>query len=360
MKAIIFAGGVGTRLWPLSRKKSPKQFEKVIGDKSTLQLAVERLIPNFDWKDIFVSTSERYIPMVLQQLPMMISENVIGEPELRDVGPAVGLITAILYKKYKNTHMVILWSDHLIKKNDLFKKILYQCEKIIKKHKDKIIFIGQKPRFASQNLGWIKFDKVSYETNNIKLYNFSGFHYRPTIEKADEYLENGNNCWNLGYFVTTTYNLWKLYEKYQPEMFTGLKELYKAYGTSRFIQLLKKIYPKMPKMSFDNAILEHINKEDAYVISEDLGWSDIGAWEALKEALQTSPEQNVINGKVLLTDCRDSLVYNYTDKLVVTIDINGLLVINTHDVVLVCHKNSVPKIKKLVEKLSESENQHLV
>ena len=113
-------------------------------------------------------------------------------------------------------------------------------------------------------------------------------------------------------------------------------------------------------MSFDNAILEHINKEDAYVISEDLGWSDIGAWEALKEALQTSPEQNVINGKVLLTDCRDSLVYNYTDKLVVTIDINGLLVINTHDVVLVCHKNSVPKIKKLVEKLSESENQHLV
>ena len=360
MKAIIFAGGTGTRMWPLSRKKSPKQFDKLIGDKSTLQLAIDRLTPDFSPEDIYISTNIAYDKIVREQLPQIPTDNFIFEPEKKDIGPAIALVVGILHKKFPHEPIAILWSDHLIKKNDLFKKILYQCEKIIKKHKDKIIFIGQKPRFASQNLGWIKFDKVSYETNNIKLYNFSGFHYRPTIEKADEYLENGNNCWNLGYFVTTTYNLWKLYEKYQPEMFTGLKELYKAYGTSRFIQLLKKIYPKMPKMSFDNAILEHINKEDAYVISEDLGWSDIGAWEALKEALQTSPEQNVINGKVLLTDCRDSLVYNYTDKLVVTIDINGLLVINTHDVVLVCHKNSVPKIKKLVEKLSESENQHLV
>ena len=116
----------------------------------------------------------------------------------------------------------------------------------------------------------------------------------------------------------------------------------------------------LPKISFDNAILEKIKKEDALVVTEDLGWSDVGAWEALKEALQSTPEQNVTQGKVLLTDCRDSLVYNYTNQMVVTIDLDGLLVINTHDVVLVCHKNSVPKIKKLVERLSKSENDHLV
>jgi mannose-1-phosphate guanylyltransferase len=96
------------------------------------------------------------------------------------------------------------------------------------------------------------------------------------------------------------------------------------------------------------------------VVSENLGWSDVGAWEALKEALQTSPDQNVIQGKVLVNDCRDSLVYNYTKQMVVTIDLDGLLVINTNDVVLICHKNSVPKIKKLVESLQDSENKHLI
>jgi len=116
----------------------------------------------------------------------------------------------------------------------------------------------------------------------------------------------------------------------------------------------------MPKISFDNAILEKIESSNALVVSEDLGWSDVGTWEALKEALQTKPDQNVVQGKVLLTDCQDTLVYNYTDKLVVAIDLNGMLVINTHDVALICHKNSVPKIKKMVEKLADSENNHLI
>ena len=360
MKAIIFAGGVGTRLWPLSRRDSPKQFEKVVGDKSTLQLAVERLAPNFSWDDIYVATGERYIPLVLEQLPLLPPDHVIGEPVMRDVGPAVGLVTANLLHKNPNTPIVILWSDHIIKNVDRFKHILTVSEKVVQKRKNTMVFISQKPRFASQNLGWIKFGQTSLKESDLVFHTFEQFVYRPNLELAEKFFKNGNYAWNLGYFVTTPSYLWSLFEKYQPVLFDGLKKIYKSINTPKYKSTIDTIYKDLPKVSFDNAILEKISAENAYVLSEDLGWSDVGAWEALKEALQTSPNQNVTRGKVLMTDCEDNLVYNYTDQLLVAIDLKEHIVINTHDVILVCHKNSVPKIKKLVERLSETDNDHLV
>lgn len=360
MKAIIFAGGVGTRLWPLSRKNSPKQFEKVIGDKSTLQLAVERLLPDFSWDDIYISTSLKYAPIVKNQLPDIDSTHIIAEPEGRDVGPAVGLAIANLVKKFPDVPLVILWSDHIVKNTNLFHKILRTCAKVISKNKNKLIFISQKPRFASQNLGWIEYAGKKAEHEGIKLFEFKSFHYRPDLAMASEFLKSGSHAWNIGYFVTTPSFLWQLFKLYQPAMYKVLKEIHDTVGTKQYETVLNKLYKKLPKISFDNAVLEKIKKEDSYVISENLGWSDVGAWEALKEALQSSPQQNVTLGKVLVTDCRDTLVYNYTNQMVVTIDLDGYLVVNTADVVLVCHKNSVPKIKTLVENLANSDNDHLV
>lgn len=360
MKAIIFAGGVGTRLWPLSRRNSPKQFEKVIGERSTLQLAVARLVSDFNLKDLYISTNRRYVSQVREQLPEIPAENIFSEPESRDVGPAVGLAVAQLYKKYPHTPMVILWSDHVIKKVDLFKKILTLCAQIISKDTKKIIFISQKGRFASQNLGWIRYGDELFHRQGVSFYRFESFHYRPTLLEAKDFLKSGQYAWNIGYFVTTPAYLWSLYRRFQPQIFEGLDKIAKTIGTSVFDKTLDKIYPTFPKISFDNAILENIQSDDGMVVSQDLGWSDVGAWEALKEALQTSADKNVVQGKVMVEDSRDSLIYNYTDQLVVTIDLKGLLVVNTHDVVLICHKDSVPKIKKLVERLSKSENEHLV
>ncbi|MCL4382532.1 MAG: sugar phosphate nucleotidyltransferase [Patescibacteria group bacterium] len=359
MKAVIFAGGVGTRLWPLSRKSYPKQFEKVIGEKSTLQLAVDRLFPDFGWKDIYISTGSDYIKLVQQQLPKLPRENIIGEPQMRDVGPAVGLATAILAKESPDTPMVILWSDHLVKKEEFFRKILKTAEKRIIKNPQKIIFIGQKPRFASQNLGWIEHGVRIDKEDDVEIYKFKSFRYRPELDLAEKYFRSGRHSWNLGYFVTTPRFLWNQYKNSVPKMFHDLSLIQTAWGTAEFKTILNKIYPQIEKISFDNAILEKLDPKTALVISENLEWSDVGAWEALKEALQTSTEQNVTSGKVLLKDCRDCLVYNYTNQLVTTIDLDGHLVINTNDVVLVCHKNSVPKIKKLVEEISGTENSHL-
>lgn len=359
MKAIIFAGGVGTRLWPLSRKKSPKQFEKIIGDKSTLQLAALRLLPDFSWKDIYVSTGKDYVKIVQEQLPQLPPDQVIGEPEMRDVGPAVGLMTALMMREAPHEPMVILWSDHLVKKEELFRRAILAAGKVVSSKPDKIIFVAQKPRFASENLGWIDYGKETLNASGIPFYAFVDFQYRPDATVAQRYFQSGHHAWNLGYFVTTPQFLWEQYRKLIPNVYQGLSRIADAWHTGRFPDVLSEVYPTLEKVHFDNAILEKLNPADALVISENIEWSDIGAWEALKEALQESEDKNVTQGKVLLTDTQDSLVYNYADQLVVTIDLEDMLVVNTSDVILVCRKKSVPKIKKLVESLAQTENEHL-
>lgn len=359
MKVVIFAGGVGTRLWPLSRKSTPKQFEKIIGDKSTLQLAAHRLRPDFNWEDIYVSTGKAYADIVRQQLPEIPHENVIGEPEMRDVGPAVGLMVSILAKKYADEPIVILWSDHLVKKEEHFRKILKTAGDFIQNQQDKIIFVAQKPRFASENLGWIDFGKEEFSKGGISFYSFAGFKYRPEADTAKSYLASGHHAWNLGYFVTTPRFLLKEYEKYVPKVYKGLEEIANYWGSSEFWDKLGEIYPTLEKIHFDNAILEKLNPEDAFVISENIEWSDIGAWEALKEALSEKEDENVTKGNVMLKDSRDSLVFNYDQKLAVGIDLDQMLIVSTEDVVLVCPKKSVPKIKKLVESLAGTPNEHL-
>jgi mannose-1-phosphate guanylyltransferase len=359
MKAIIFAGGVGTRLWPLSRKKSPKQFEKIIGNKSTLQLAAYRLLPDFSWQDIYVSTGAPYVAIVQKQLEALPPDHVIGEPEMRDVGPAVGLITSLLVRDFPSEPMVIVWSDHLVKKEALFRKILVRAGEVVKKDPDRIIFVAQKPRFASENLGWIEFGKEMMNRDNMHVYSFVDFQYRPDASTAKRYFTSGHHAWNLGYFVTTPQFLWAQYKKFAPNLYAGLSRIADCWHTGTYEETLAKIYPTLEKISFDNLILEKLDPSTAYVISEDIGWSDIGAWEALKEALEEATDKNVTEGKVLLTDTADSLVYNYTDQLVTTIDLKDALIVATGDVILVCNKASVPKIKKLVESLRGTQNEHL-
>ncbi len=344
MKAVIFAGGVGTRLWPLSRKKSPKQFGKIIGEKSTLQLAIERLRPEFKPEDIYISTGAIYKKIVARQLNFIPENNIIGEPEKKDVGPAVALMMGILSQKFPDEPVVILWSDHLVKNEKKFKHILLTAGELIKRHKNKIIFIGQKARFASDNLGWIESSGIVNTENNVAFHKFGGFKYKPNKAQAEKFFLDGRHCWNLGYFVSTPKFILSLYRKFAPEI----------YG------LIDKDYRKMPVVNFDNAILEHLDPDCAYVVIDDIGWSDVGAWEALKEALEKKRADNVTKGNVLLKDSADNLIYNFNDaKLLVGVDLENLLVVNTPDVLLIAKKTSVAKIKKIVEGFAGTEHEKL-
>jgi mannose-1-phosphate guanylyltransferase len=359
MKVVIFAGGVGTRLWPLSRKHTPKQFEKIIGERSTLQLAYDRVSPIFKPEDVFVSSGDRYKEVLYSQLPEIPRENFILEPEMRDVGAAVGLVTAIFQKISATEPFIILWSDHLVKNEALFRSILQAAGEVLTKEQNKIVFIGQRSRFASQNLGWIEFGEKLNSIDGIDLFEFKSLHYRPDVEKAELFHASKNHAWNPGYFGTTPNFLMNLYKKYAPDMYESLLKIQESWGTDKFEDVLKEVFPTLEKVSFDNLILEKINSNDGYVIGADLGWSDIGAWEALKEALADREEENVTRGKVMLENSTDSLIFNYTDQMIVGIDLKDNLIINTEDVLLICPKESVPKIKKLVESLSGTEHESL-
>ena len=351
MKIVIFAGGVGTRLWPLSRKNSPKQFEKILGDKSTLQLAVDRLRPDFAFEDTYIATGKKYEKVVRKQLPQIPAKNFIFEPAVRDVGPAVGMAMSIIGEDHPNTPIAILWSDHFVKKERRFREVLHFAEDLVVKDNNSLILIGQRARFANQNLGWIEFGREIQEIRGTKIFQFKKLIYRPTLKQAESFLDQ-NFAWNPGYFVTTPKFLLSQFKKFTPELYKGIMEI-------KDEKTLETIYPTLEKISFDNAILEKIDSKYVSVIAADLGWSDVGAWEALKEALEVSSVENVTKGKVLVNDSVDNLVFNYTDQLVVGIDLEKMLVINTDDVLLVCSKNSVPKIKKLVEKLENTPNAHL-
>lgn len=360
MKAVIFAGGVGTRLWPLSRKESPKQFAKIIADKSTLELAVERLEETIPFKDIYISTGIDYVSRTQQMIHQIPQENIIGEPVKRDNGAAVGLMAAYLAKEDPDEPIIILWSDHLVKHNDTFMHIVETAGDLLKEEKDKIIFIGQKPRFASENLGWIETGSSKKMLNGVSFRSFTDFKYRPNEQLAREYFQSSRYCWNLGYFVTTAGFLHRLFEEHAPEIASVTNKITQVDTYDDFCERLNQHYESVPVINFDKAVLEKIDPESAYVVIDDIGWSDIGAWEALKEALSHRREDNVVKGSVELRKSSDNLVYNFEDgKLIVGIDLQDMVVINTQDVILVANKSSISQVKQFVESLEGTELEKL-
>ena len=354
MKAVIFAGGVGTRMWPLSRVNTPKQFEKLIDKKSTLQLTVARIKPQFDWQDIYISTGKRYLPIIKKQVPQIPPQNLIAEPEMRDVAPAVGYVSAIIAKTEPDTPMAILWSDHIMKKEALFRRVLQAGANYIRQHPDRFLFIGQKPRFANQNLGWIEVGKTVDHINGFAVHRFVSWKYRPNIQLARQFFHSGHHVWNPGYWIVTPRFVLQQYQRFMPTMYRKLLKLQASYGQPGHQKLLAKIYPTFEKISFDDAILEKLEPEKAVVLVADFGWSDVGTWQFLKEALQKKPGDNVTKGKTVLYQCKNSLVYNYTDQLVTTIDLENMIVVVTPDVIMICTDESMKNIKKVVNQFKAS------
>jgi mannose-1-phosphate guanylyltransferase len=359
MKAVIFAGGIGSRMWPLSRKKSPKQFEPIMEGKSTLQLTVERLRPSFAWDDIFISTGVQYVSLISKQLPEIPLKNIIGEPEMRDVAPAVGYLMSIIAKDNPNTPTAILWSDHLVDRVDVFIDALRCGAMLLEKEPHRLVFIGQKPRFANQNLGWIEYGDVIEHVNGFDVRSFISWHYRPTIEQAKKYYSSKRYAWNPGYFVVTPSFVLDQYKRHAPDMYQKLQKIAATIGKPGHQKVLDEIYPTMEKISFDDAVVTKTPPDKAVVLSVDLGWSDVGTWEALKEALQLHPSDNLTLGNAQLLNTSNSVVYSYTDQMIAAIDVDDMVVVVTKDAVLVTRQQSVPQIKDLLKRFEGTDLERL-
>jgi mannose-1-phosphate guanylyltransferase len=356
MKIIIFAGGSGRRLWPISRQKSPKQFEPIIGEKSTLQLAVDRVSGTYGAENIFISTNLKYVDMVREQLPELPAQNVIGEPTRRDLAAAVGLAMAHLRhaagENYHNEPVAILWGDNYMDYVDNFRKMLATAEQLVQKQEADIIFMGETPRFANENLGWLGLGEEKGAIDGQAYYQFGSLTYRPPLEQCKQMFAEETHVWNTGYFITTLGFVTEQYQTHQPNLAEQLSKLEAAIGTDAYDEKLLTIYPELDKMSFDDAILQYVAPERALVLHSEMGWSDPGTLYALKEAINPDPEANVTKGLVITDETKDCLVYNYVDgKLVVTAGLEGMIVVNTEDAVLVVPKDKIPMVKKIVNGL---------
>lgn len=355
MKAVIFPGGIGTRMWPLSRIKTPKQFNPVLKNKSTFELMVDHIVSKWSIEDVFVGTNVDYVGMVKERVPSLLDDHIFKEPAMRDLGPAVGYAMFVLNKLAPDEPVAILWADDLVKKSDVFVKLLGLAEDYLKENPRQLVYIGQKPLFPDQNKGWIHRGKAIKHYNGISMYEFKDWYYRPPLELAEEYFRSGVHAVNTGYFMTTPGFIVSLYKKFAPEMYTQLETLVSTWGTSEHDEAMRKIYPLLDKISFDDLIISKTSPEDAVVMVTDLGWYGFGDWESIKEALQEQPQDVVTKGLVKHRNSTDSLIYNYTGQLVTGIGLDHMLVIVTEDAILICPKKQVPEIKKMLKEFEGTE-----
>ncbi len=348
MKILILAGGQGTRLWPLSRKQKPKQFQKLISKKTMLQETVDRLSSQIPLKDIFISTNEQYFQEVKKELPKLPKKNIIAEPVPRERVAAIALFLARIEKKDFKEPILVLPSDHLIKQKNKFQKALFAGEKFIKENPEYIVVLGAKPNFPDTGLGYIKAGKTLEQVGDIEIKKIDFFKEKPNLQRTRAYIKSKNYFWNTAIYLFTPYFIEKQIKQFIPDNYKRYQKIKKAINTSNFDKILNKEYPEMDKVSLEYTVLE--NCKTVAVIPVDMGWSDVGSWAVLKNCL-SSPNKNFIKGNYIGINSNNIMVYGSSDKLVASVGVKDLVIVSTDDIILICHKDESQNVKKIIEKL---------
>jgi len=357
MKAVILAGGTGTRLWPLSRREKPKQFQKLTSDKTMFQETIERL-DFLEKKDIYIATNESFAKEVMKEAPEIPKKNIIIEPALRDTAPCIGLAATYIAKDHPDEVMAVIYADHLIKNKAKFIKNLKIAEKIAKED-DTLNIIEVKAKYPNTNLGYVKIGKMIKTVDGSDIYSFEKFTEKPDLATAKKFLESYKYLWNTGLYVWKVSTILDQYKYHQSKMYYNLMKIQLTIGTEKEKKVLKNHYSKCDKISIDYAIMEKVEKSKVRIIPADFGWNDIGTWESLHDELTKSSKENIKKGENLLIDVEGSLVYGPKDKLIATIGLKDVIVVDTKDALLICKKNKSQDVKKIVEKLKENKKDNL-
>lgn len=345
--AVIMAGGSGERFWPQSRSARPKQFLSLTSDGETMiQKTIGRLAPLVDKEDIFIVTNRKYIGLVKEQLPDIPAENILAEPAARNTAPCIGLAAGIIAKKYgEDTVMLVLPSDHLIKFNSMFINTLRQAVSVAESDNN-LVTIGITPTYPETGYGYINFSDT--ETSYPGAYNVVRFVEKPNIELAKQYVNSGEYLWNSGMFVWKTSSILMNLREFLPETTASLEKIAECYGTDRFESVLEEIFPKVESKSIDFGVMEHA--KNIFTIPGNFGWDDVGSWLALERINPTNEFGNMVKGDVISIQTKNSTIIG-GKRLIATIGIDELIVVDTDDAILICSKENTQDVKKVIEHL---------
>ena len=349
---VIMAGGGGTRFWPLSRADKPKQFLNLSGKNTMVMDTALRLAKVADSSDIFVVTNAKTVDATWEQTQAILEkDHILGEPAARNTAACIGYAAMEIVKKYEDGIMVIVPSDHFIKDEEEFARVLnLACNAA--ESSDKLVTIGIKPTFPSTGYGYIKYN--SSEVGSVK--TVDEFVEKPDLETASEYVATGEYAWNSGMFIWKASTILKYFEELLPDIYGYLVTIGAAMGTPDEKEVIEELYPQIPKISIDYGIMERA--KGVLMLEGDFGWNDVGSFDAFDQIHKCDKDGNVLLAETCTIDSRNNVLYSTEDDhLIATLGVDDLVIAYTKDVTLICTKNRAQDIKLFVEKLAKEDKE---
>lgn len=346
--AILMAGGVGSRFWPVSTTEFPKQFHDMLGSGETLiQKTFSRLVKLIPAENILILTNERYNDLVLEQLPMVKPEQVLLEPAMRNTAPCILYASLKIQKQNPDAVMVVAPSDHWIEDETAFVDNLQQCFDFCQKE-NALMTLGIQPTYPNTGFGYIEFDKT--DENSIKKVN--QFREKPDYETAKSFLKQGNFLWNGGIFIWSVKSITAAFEKFQPQMNTLFQQGIESYNTENEKQFINDNYASAENISIDYAVMEKAS--NVYVLPATFDWNDLGTWGQLHEKLSKDENNNgVINAKVVMENASNNIIRTDANKLIVVDGLHDYIIVDKEGVLLIYPKSKEQEIKRITALANE-------
>ncbi len=346
--ALIMAGGAGTRLWPLSREKNPKQALTLVGKRSMFQHAVERLSPLFEPQQILVVAPLEHVESLQQQANTIPHENFIIEPEGRSTAAAIGLAAIHLQKMDPQAVMAVLTADHYIEKTAAFRAALSAAARVAAD--GYLVTLGIQPTYAATGYGYIQQAEMIATMDDLQAHRVARFVEKPNLEAATQMLEGGDYSWNSGMFIWQVSRIMAEFERQMPALFAALSSIQKTIGTPAYSETIREIWPGLKKVTIDYGIMESASR--VAVIPVDLGWVDIGSWGSLFGLLPEDGNGNIQVGEAIQLNTCNTLTFG-DKRLITTIGVEDLIIVDTEDALLVCKRGQEQEVKTIVNLLKE-------